>query len=156
MNVPAKIDRVINAFEHQAGECRAFGSPFSSELLAAGASALRRGGHARDLLANWSGDPVADALPTRLLGAFHAAVLKMQDIDLVRTYPGPTQVGEGAAAWAAGERFIHANTEWVNQCLASPPQTNEVARSAALLSGLLTLAGQYTQPIDLLELGASA
>lgn len=156
MNVPAKIDRVIDAFEHQASECRAFGSPFSAELLAAGASALRRGGHTRDLLADWPGNPFTDALPTRVLGALNAAVLKMQDVDLVRAYPGPGRVGDGAAAWAAGERFIHANTEWINQWLASPPQTNEVARSAALLSGLLTIAGQHTQPIDLLELGASA
>ena len=37
-----------------------------------------------------------------------------------------------------------------------PPQTNEVGRSAVLMSGLLVIADLFPQPVELLELGASA
>jgi hypothetical protein len=40
--------------------------------------------------------------------------------------------------------------------LDGPPQTNEVGRSAVLMSGLLVVADLFPQPIELLELGASA
>jgi hypothetical protein len=36
------------------------------------------------------------------------------------------------------------------------PQTNEVGRSAVLMSGLLVVADFFPQPVELLELGASA
>jgi hypothetical protein len=36
------------------------------------------------------------------------------------------------------------------------PQTNEVGRSAVLMSGLLVVADLFPQPVELLELGASA
>jgi hypothetical protein len=40
--------------------------------------------------------------------------------------------------------------------LDSAPQTNEVGRSAVLMAGLLAVAGRFGQPLELLELGASA
>lgn len=40
--------------------------------------------------------------------------------------------------------------------LDGPPQTNEVGRSAVLMSGLLVVADLFPQPVELLELGASA
>src|SRR4051812_46736171 len=58
---------------------------------------------------------------------------------------------------AAGRRGCLGGGWWLGG--ASPdsaPQTNEVGRSAVLMSGLLVLAETFPQPVELLELGASA
>jgi hypothetical protein len=51
---------------------------------------------------------------------------------------------------------VEDNVEELRQLLHSPPQTNEVGRSAVLLGGLLHVTAETGLPIRLLEVGASA
>jgi|HubBroStandDraft_1064217.scaffolds.fasta_scaffold00055_29 hypothetical protein len=150
-----KLHAVAESFREQSGFCRIFGSPFTADLLHAAAAALDRGGLVRELLADWAGDPRADVLPLRLAGALHAAVLGQMDAALSSAYPSVGRAGDGVAAWHAAESFIERRRDWVADRLQSPPQTNEVRRSAALMAGLLVLAEEYRLPFALFEPGAS-
>jgi hypothetical protein len=143
------------AFRFQADACRAMGSPFTAGLLDAAIAAIGTGGVLDALLAPWLGVPTADlarsVLPLRLAGALHRVALTGGDAALSAAYPK-----DGAAAWRAAEAYIADHRDWFARRLESPPQTNEVRRSAALIAGLLTLAQEHPLPLSLLELGASA
>ncbi len=152
----ANLDRIVESFRLQSGACRLFGSPFTADLLQEATGALERGGVLADLIGEWPGHPVKDALPLRVTGALHAAVLTKRDATLVAAYPRQGNTADGAKAWPAAEAFIAREPAWMNAWLASPPQTNEVRRSAALFAGMMVLADTCKLPFDLLELGASA
>ena len=100
----------------------------------------------------WPGDPVADALPLRLAGALHALVLSGADPVLAACYPPGDARSLGSALVAALTR----HDAFVRSFLPSPPQTNEVGRSAVLLGGFLQVASDTGLPLRLLEIGASA
>jgi hypothetical protein len=146
----------METFRRQSAECLSFGSPFTAALIAAAAASLARASPLSIMARDLAIDPTAAALPFRLAAALHAAVLSDQDPALADQYPRAGRSGDGAAAWIAAEGFITHNPDWFDKWLRLPPQTNEVARSAGLLSGVLTVAGLYRLPVQLLELGASA
>ena len=104
---------------------------------------------------NWPGDPIADALALRLAGALHALVLSERSVDLADVYP-PKPPFDDDRLWHAIEAAIVAHGETVLGFIQRPPQTNEVARSAALASGFLTIAALTSLPLATLEIGASA
>jgi hypothetical protein len=104
---------------------------------------------------DWPGqaDPFGDALPLRLTGGLHALVRPGDAEELAACYPPAPLPGE-EALWAA---LVPVLAEpdllpWLD----GAPQTNEVGRSAVLMSGLLVVADLFRQPLELLELGASA
>lgn len=143
------------AFRVQAGACRVMGSPFTADLLDGAIAAIGAGGALDELLSPWLGLSIPDlarsVLPLRLAGALHRVALTGDDAALSAAFPT-----DGAAAWRAAETYIADHRDWFALRLKSPPQTNEVRRSAALMAGLLTLAQDHTMPLSLLELGASA
>jgi hypothetical protein len=98
-------------------------------------------------------DPVADALPLRLCGGLHALVRSGAAPALAACYP-PHPMPDADLLWRALHPLFSgpALLPWLD----GPPQTNEVGRSAVLLGGLLATASHFPQPVELLELGASA
>ncbi len=143
---------VLAAFGKQVGWCEELGAPFTARLLRMLADDLRRDGPTARLVGAWPGDPVADALPLRLAGALHALVLSDADPALAACYP-PGDAGKlGATLLAALTR----HEAFIRGFLLSPPQTNEVGRSAVLLGGFLQVAHDTGMPLRLLEIGASA
>jgi hypothetical protein len=102
---------------------------------------------------DWPTDPVKDALPLRLCGGLHALVRSGAAPALAALYP-PHPMPDPGALWSAVRPILAqpALLPWLD----GPPQTNEVGRSAVLMSGLLTIAARFPQPVELLELGASA
>ncbi|MFC5414706.1 DUF2332 family protein [Dongia soli] len=68
-------DAVLQSFRNQIKWCRGLGSPFTARLLQQALLDLERGGLLAELIGDWPGDPVEDALPLRLAGALHALVL---------------------------------------------------------------------------------
>ncbi len=104
---------------------------------------------------DWPGraDSFSDALPLRLTGGLHALVRRGAVPGLADCYP-PEPMPEEEALWAALWPVL-ANPELL-PWLDGAPQTNEVGRSAVLMSGLLVVADLFPQPVELLELGASA
>lgn len=106
--------------------------------------------------AAWSGNIGAHgaALPLRIAGGLHALVLMGRDADLAAAYP-PHQRDDAAllaAVLGALRRHDSFLSDWIN----SPPQTNEVRRSAGLIAAAHWLAARYHLPLQLSELGASA
>jgi hypothetical protein len=146
---------LTEAFRDQAISCTALGSPFMGRLFNMladhwpGESALGQ------RMAAFSGDigPSGASLPLRIGSGLHALVLSGRAPELVAVFP-PHTVPEAAlrravvSAFTAHETFL---LDWVE----SPPQTNEVRRSAALLAGAAVMASRWPLPVWLSELGAS-
>jgi hypothetical protein len=106
---------------------------------------------------DWQGAPEAgaDNVPLRLCGGLHALVRAQRLPDLATFYP-PNPPGDEEALGAAMEAALREADRELLLWLESAPQTNEVGRSAVLMAGLLVLADLFPQPIETLELGASA
>lgn len=105
----------------------------------------------------WPGNPAstADVLPLRLAGGLHALVRRGRLPALAACYPPSPNPGD-ERLWAAIDQSLHDADEELLPWLDSPPQTNEVGRSAALMAGLLCVAARFDLPMALYELGASA
>lgn len=147
-------EAVRAAFAQQANWSEKLGSPFMTTLCAALAEALDRSTSTGERLLDWPGDPAAGAVCLRLTGGLNALVRRGAAPDLAAHYPPnppPDAVTLGAAAAAA----IRTHDAFLHDWLDSPPQTNEVMRSAVLMPGLLAVAAATGLPLRLRELGAS-
>ncbi|CAM5378546.1 hypothetical protein FALB51S_01854 [Frigidibacter albus] len=144
------------AFAGQARACAGLGSPFTARLLQGFADRGLPEGAVERRIADWPGDISASgaSVPLRLAGALHGLVLERRDAALAAVYP-PAE-GDELALWRAASSAILAQEDWVLSRLETAPQTNEVARSAALIVAARWLAGQTGLPMVLSELGASA
>jgi hypothetical protein len=146
-------DEARAVFEIQARYCDELGSPFTAvvcRLLAERLTTTSRFG-ARVL--TWPGRP-RDNLPLRTAGALHHLARSGDAADLAAVYP--PNAAEREALWAAIEAAIATHDARLTAFLDSPPQTNEVGRSGALLGMLLHVAEATGLPLRLVELGASA
>ena len=143
------------AFQKQIGWCESLGSPLTAQVLAAVLAELDDGGPFAALLAGWPGNPVADALPLRVAGALHALALRDAAPELTAVYP-PHALPEPSRLRSILVQVLEAHRAFIAAFLASPPQTNEVGRSAVLLGGFLQIVAETGLPLRLLEIGASA
>lgn len=149
---------VRTAFETQSEACLTLGSPFTARLCALCAERLTSDlGRAAERVLSWSGDPSprGQAVPLRLMGAFHALVLSGRSPALVDVYP-PREVSDDDSVWQALAGALAQYDDWIYTWLDSPPQTNEVQRANGLFAGLSHLAERYDLPFVLSEVGSSA
>ncbi len=157
-DLPTDLPMTIrDHFQKQARTCDRMGSPFTAGLLAYLAEALDRATAVGAAVLDWPGDPKADALALRLAGGLHALVLSGRDPALAAVYPGGGD-GDNSGPEAFDEAVAGAlerHADFLLDFLKSPPQTNEVGRSAILLGGFLTVAAETGRPLALLETGAS-
>jgi hypothetical protein len=147
-------DRVLNSFRKQADSCRRLGSPFTGALCELLTEVLDPGSRFGERILAWRGDAGSDALALRAAASLHALARSGRAPYLTRAYP-PHQASPDEIRQAA----VKAIGEWddfLHDYLDHPPQTNEVARSAAILGGCLLIAERTRQPLALFELGASA
>ncbi len=144
---------IRHAFLAQMKACGTMGSPLMAQLMGGLAERLRRGDPVTDRVLDWPGDPssMADAVPLRLAGGLHALVLAGADPALATAYATPG-TDPTDAALAAIQRHPSFLLDW----LTSPPQTNEVRRSAVLIAAAHWLTARVGLPLVLSELGASA
>lgn len=145
------------AFTGQARACAELGSPFTARLLQGFADRGLPAGAVGERIASWPGDisGAGASVPLRLAGALHGLVLEGRCAALAAVYP-PNAAREDLALWQAASAAIVAQEAWVLSRLDTAPQTNEVARSAALIVAAHWLAGRAGLPMVLSELGASA
>jgi hypothetical protein len=143
------------AFARQAEWATRLDSPFTARLCRLLGERLDRSTETGRRVLDWPGeaDPFGDALPLRLTGGLHALVRGGDAPGLADCYPPNALPGE-EALWAALQPVLAAPglMSWLD----GAPQTNEVGRSAVLMSGLLVVADLFPKPVELLELGASA
>ena len=105
---------------------------------------------------DWQGDVSANgaSVPLRLAAALHALVLantcgRLKDL-------WPPHDPDDNALWQGVEHALHTHSAAIMACLDSPPQTNEIRRSAAIIPALHLIAKHTGLPLCLSELGASA
>lgn len=147
---------VLEEFRLQSRFCGEFGSRFTMELLARAADDIEAGGIVAKLTDGWPGNPRADAVSLRLAGALHAAALTGRDPVLAAEYPAVKPDWSIDRIWPVARDFLEREETHVRDFMRSPPQTNETARAAGLVSGFMWLAERSPQPFHMLELGASA
>lgn len=145
-------DAVRNAFLVQARACNSLGSPFTARLCRAVAARLDRQTEVGERILSWPGDvgPSGDSVPLRLAGALHALAIKEKIAPLVDIPPEDEE-----ALWQACASALRFHSAFILERLKSPPQTNEVRRSAVLLPGFLSIAELTGKPLVLSEVGAS-
>ena len=150
------------AFAHDAGDLRAglleqatrarlLAAPFTARVL----ESCYRQLDAAPLLArridHWQGDFAGDAVALRLAAGLHALGQHHAPPRLGALYAAldgdfDSAIGEALAAY---EPFL---LDWIS----GPTQTNETARSAAFMAGLMAASQQDNLPVELLEIGTSA
>jgi hypothetical protein len=96
-----------------------------------------------------------DLMPLRCCAALNILVRTGRARELAALYP-PHENADDDALWRAIKATIAAHDPFMTGFLDSPPQTNEVVRSAVLLGGFLHIAAQVDMPLALYEIGASA
>src|SRR5262245_11380681 len=151
----ADLATLAESFEWFAASVDLLGSPFYGEVLRILEADVRAGGVTGPLLVDISDQPIPDAVPIRLLGGAHRAVLQGELPALAEHVS--TVGGDGDAAAARELLAVLASPPaTILEALAHPPQTNEVGRSGSLVVAFLTVAGETGLPLRLLELGSSA
>ncbi|EKF41821.1 hypothetical protein NA8A_14429 [Nitratireductor indicus C115] len=145
---------IVEHFEKQAESCDRMGSPFTAELCRLLPSLIDETTQTGRRIANWPGDFHDDALALRLCGGLHALVLAGRDEMLAAAYP-PNALSVSKLADAVRGALARHDAA-LAATLDSAPQTNEIARSAMLLPGFLTIARETGLPLDLHEIGSSA
>ncbi len=149
---------LVQSVDIQAAACRDMDAPFYAGLL----DCARE--NASDAIPFWSvmatrreGDPIADAVPLRVLAALHDLVLAGRLPELAALYPGDGRAGDADAAWPLLNTAIEREWDFVSRRIHDGLQTNEVRRCAALLGGFFEIhARSGGLPMHLGELGASS
>ena len=143
------------AFEQQARACDILESPFMAQLMGILATDWPEDSAIGRQFATYDGElgPDGHSLPLRMAAGLHALVLNGKNRDLAAAYP-PAKVKDPVlreAVLAAVEKHGAFLCDWTK----SPPQTNEVRRSAALIAGARVAVQHFDLPIRLSELGTS-
>ncbi|MGV3729308.1 MAG: DUF2332 domain-containing protein [Sphingopyxis sp.] len=147
-------EAVRTAFANQVAYCRANDAPITARIVAAIASLLAHptSDFARRI-ADWPGPPLADALPLRAAGGFHALHLLEAAHELAPIYANAEDINDAAIIAGVVARHEAALLPWLD----GPPQTNEAGRSSNFIAAMLWLAEQGLPPhFDCLEIGSSA
>lgn len=147
---------LAEAWRKQVAYCDANASPFTARVLEAAWAERERGGALAELLPGWPGDACADAVPLRVAGALHSLALDGSDAALAARYPPQCERFDAQAAPAAIAAALRRHRARVEDYLRSPPQTNEIGRSAVLLGGFAAIARATALPLAGFEIGASA
>jgi hypothetical protein len=148
--------RLLRSIRVQGEVCAGMGSAMYGDVLQRVAADVEAGGVFAAILAGHENDSGRLALPLRLLGGLHRLVLDSRAPELRRRYPSTGGRWDAEAAWPDIKRVATGHADYLRAALDSPPQTNEVGRSAALIGALLHLAARFDWPIRLFEIGCSA
>ena len=144
-------DHIRAGFRQQADVCRAAGSPLTAEVLVSLGIILDGSTRTGARILGWEGDPLGDQMPLRIAGGLHALARSGKDAALTELYT--RQTGDMPRILS---RVLEGCDDWLCEWLDSPPQTNEVARSAALWPGMMHIARRFGPRMEWIEIGASA
>lgn len=143
---------VRQAFLTQRDFCLAMDAPVTARVCGSLAQALDRTSATGRRVLDWAGEPIADALPLRLVGGLNA-LAQAEDADALVAFGADTNPAQTKDALRA---MLAAHDAALLPWLDGPPQTNEAARSGPLMLGLMAVTQAFGHPIELLEIGSSA
>src|SRR5690554_5519844 len=152
--MPQMSGHVAETFRYQANVCRSLGSPFTALICDLLAERLNDDSRFGARIIDWPASAKPDALALRAAGALHSLARSGRARELATLYPPADPKPD--ALWEAIAGAIVKHDDFLHDFLDSPPQTNEVARSSALLGMALRLAERLQKPLALYEIGASA
>lgn len=143
------------AFADQAKASAALGSPLTGEVCRLLGEHLQPdAGPVDDAVLGWPGEPSyrGDSVALRLAGGLHRLVLDGAAPGLAAAYRA------GAVDWPVLREALDRHADALLDALTRPPQTNEVARSAAIIPAAHFALARLTAPlpVESIELGASA
>ncbi|MEF2074141.1 DUF2332 domain-containing protein [Consotaella aegiceratis] len=144
---------ILEQFTRQVEACEHLGSPFTARLCRLLPDLIDDTTLTGRAVRDWTHDGLA-AMPLRLTGALHRLVLAGADTGLAAVYP-PNEATDAELSEAMRAALAGHDAE-IRRWLDSPPQTNEVARAAGLLPGLLVATRETGLPLALFEIGSSA
>lgn len=121
---------IAGKLQWQADACRMIGSPLYAELMERAAADVEAHGPAWEVLRGHEDDPEFSVLGLRLLGAVNRLVLTGREPALADAY----DMRDGPTAWELLRDVLARNAGDLRLSLELPVQTNEVGRSAVLLS----------------------
>lgn len=150
------MTRLPPVFRDQARHCAALGSDFMAMLLTGLADRWPVQTPLARRMEDWPAEdigPGGASLPLRLAGGLHALVLSGRAPELAAHYPPAATTQD--ALLAAVTRAMSDHHGFLGEWMDSPPQTNEIRRSVALIPVAHWLTARFGRPIELLELGAS-
>lgn len=144
------------AFLKQAEWCEILGSPFTARVCTVASEVLDHSTETGRRILTWAGNSGGsdDALALRFAGGLHGLKRDGTSAALAKVYP-PHDPSDEELYQAIRQTLCDCD-EALCACLDLPPQTNEVARSAILMAGLMAVSADKGLPIRLYELGASA
>ena len=145
---------VRQSFHRQAEWCEQLGSPFTALACRALGAHLTEATAFGARVLNWPGDPTRDLVAVRACGALNA-LAREGHTALAPLYP-PNRLPLEDRFWLGAQAAIAGDDARLTAFLDSAPQTNEVARSGALLPGCLEIARRAGLPLAIWEIGASA
>jgi len=115
------------------------------------------GGFVRRICAGWEDSPHGSSVQLRLLAGLFRIVLTGRAPELVPYYPCLGGTAPPETAWPVALEVMEQHESELHDALDIAPQTNEVARSNALLVGLFAaVESTGFRRVRLLEPGASA
>lgn len=132
------------------------GTPFYARLSESIAADIADDGPLAALFAPFADRTFTDGYLLRFLGGVHRCVLSGAAPELAAHFPSTGGDGNAEAAFPIVRAMAADPPPDVVQALARTPQTNDVARSAALASGIAVVAQETGLPIRLREIGSSA
>lgn len=154
--MPHARSEFVRVFQRQSAGCANFGSPLWARLLSDAATDIESGGALWDFLRDWDGEIEQGAIALRVAGGLHYLALAGEAPALAALLPSCGGSPDPDRLWGTASRLLIERTDRLRPFLASPPQTNEVARSCALMPGMLEIARATGLPLRPREIGSSA
>jgi hypothetical protein len=148
--MPAKA-KIAAILRWQADACEKLGSPLYADLLDRAAADVEACGPCWAVLAGHEDDDRQSMPALRFMGAVHRLVLEGRTPELAEAY-----AAHRADAWPAFHEVVAEHVDDLRAGMERGVQTNEVARSAALLGGFMLVARATGLSLRVLELGSSA
>ncbi|MDE2362800.1 MAG: DUF2332 family protein [Hyphomicrobiales bacterium] len=152
------VDRtsIQKAFDRQSEACLSLDGPFTARICRLIGARLGESSAFGRRVWSWPRQSLLpDLMPLRCAAALNFLVRMGKAPGLARLYP-PHEGADDETLWRAIEATVAAHDPFMTAFLDSPPQTNEVSRSAVLLGGFLQVARETQMPLALYEAGASA
>ncbi len=146
---------MVDVVRLQQQGCEQAGSALYGRILAAMADDVERGGPCAEILAPWTANAMADAIPLRFLASVHRMVLDGRAPALAPYFPsvGGDDDGDPVDAFFT---VVRRHRLQIEADMHRGVQTNEVGRAAALVGGFHQVSLEFGLPLRLLEVGSSA
>ena len=149
-------EQLATNFRRQAMGAEALGSALYVDLFNRMAVDVETDGPTWALLEPHAREPLNQVYPLRVMGGAHRLALEGDAPDLARHLLSTGGDGDHDGAWRALLELLRDPPQTMRDYLSSPPQTNEVGRSASLIGGFLVAAEETQLPVRALEIGTSA